>query len=162
MNMNQAMLTDLYEFSMANGYCATLPHEDQAVFDIFYRNVPDHGSFVIAAGLQQVVEALRDFHFEDADIQYLRSLKLYSDTFLDYLKTMKLACTVTALPEGTPVFPREPLLTVQGPLMQVQLLETLLLNIVNHQSLIATKARRITAAAEGRPVMEFGARRAQG
>ena len=162
MNMNQAMLTDLYEFSMANGYCATLPHEDQAVFDIFYRNVPDHGSFVIAAGLQQVVEALRDFHFEDADIKYLRSLKLYSDTFLDYLKTMKLACTVTALPEGTPVFPREPLLTVQGPLMQVQLLETLLLNIVNHQSLIATKARRITAAAEGRPVMEFGARRAQG
>ena len=75
MNMNQAMLTDLYEFSMANGYCATLPHEDQAVFDIFYRNVPDHGSFVIAAGLQQVVEALRDFHFEDADIKYLRSLK---------------------------------------------------------------------------------------
>ncbi|MDE3316655.1 nicotinate phosphoribosyltransferase [Lacticaseibacillus zeae] len=162
MNMNPAMLTDLYEFSMANGYCAALPHEDQAVFDLFFRTVPDHGSFVIAAGLQQVVEALRNFHFEDADISYLRSLKLYSETFLDYLKKMRLDCTVLALPEGTPVFPREPLLTVQGPLMQVQLLETLLLNIVNHQSLIATKARRITAAAEGRPVMEFGARRAQG
>lgn len=162
MNMNPAMLTDLYEFSMANGYCAALPHEDQAVFDLFFRTVPDHGSFVIAAGLQQVVDALRNFHFEDADISYLRSLKLYSETFLDYLKNMRLDCKVLALPEGTPVFPREPLLTVQGPLMQVQLLETLLLNIVNHQSLIATKARRITAAAEGRPVMEFGARRAQG
>jgi nicotinate phosphoribosyltransferase len=112
MNMNHAMLTDLYEFSMANGYCATL--------------------------------------------------NLYSETFLNELATMKLACRMTALPEGTPVFPREPLLTVEGPLMQVQLLETLLLNLVNHQSLIATKARRITAAAEGRPVMEFGARRAQG
>lgn len=162
MNMNPEMLTDLYEFSMANGYCAALPHEDQAVFDLFFRTVPDHGSFVIAAGLQQVVEALRNFHFKDADISYLRSLKLYSETFLDYLKNMRLDCKVLALPEGTPVFPREPLLTVQGPLMQVQLLETLLLNIVNHQSLIATKARRITAAAEGRPVMEFGARRAQG
>lgn len=162
MNMNHAMLTDLYEFSMANGYCATLPHTDQAVFDIFYRTVPDHGSFVIAAGLQQVVEALQAFHFDDADIDYLRSLNLYSETFLNELATMKLACRVTALPEGTPVFPREPLLTVEGPLMQVQLLETLLLNLVNHQSLIATKARRITAAAEGRPVMEFGARRAQG
>ena len=147
MNMNHAMLTDLYEFSMANGYCATLPHTDQAVFDIFYRTVPDHGSFVIAAGLQQVVEALQAFHFDDADIDYLRSLNLYSETFLNELATMKLACRVTALPEGTPVFPREPLLTVEGPLMQVQLLETLLLNLVNHQSLIATKARRITAAA---------------
>ncbi len=160
--MNHALLTDLYEFSMANGYYAALPHEDQAVFDVFYRTVPDHGSFVIAAGLQQVVEALENFRFAPDDIDYLRSLKLYSEDFLHYLATLHLACTVTALPEGTPVFPREPLLTVQGPLMQVQLLETLLLNLVNHQSLIATKARRITAAAEGRPVMEFGARRAQG
>ena len=102
------MLTDLYEFSMANGYCATLPHTDQAVFDIFYRTVPDHGSFVIAAGLQQVVEALQAFHFDDADIDYLRSLNLYSETFLNELATMKLACRVTALPEGTPVFPRCP------------------------------------------------------
>ena len=133
MNMNHAMLTDLYEFSMANGYCATLPHTDQAVFDIFYRTVPDHGSFVIAAGLQQVVEALQAFHFDDTDIDYLRSLNLYSEAFLNELATMKLACRVTALPEGTPVFPREPLLTVEGPLMQVQLLETLLLNLVNHQ-----------------------------
>ncbi|MFT8411314.1 MAG: nicotinate phosphoribosyltransferase [Schleiferilactobacillus perolens] len=162
MNMNHALLTDLYEFSMANGYYATLPHEDRAVFDIFFRNVPDQGIFVIAAGLQQVLDALQNFHFAPADIDYLRGLHLYSADFLDYLADLQLACTITALPEGTPVFPREPLITVEGPLMQVQLLETLLLNIVNHQSLIATKARRITAAAEGRPVMEFGARRAQG
>ena len=95
MNMNQAMLTDLYEFSMANGYCATLPHEDQAVFDIFYRNVPDHGSFVIAAGLQQVVEALRDFHFEDADIKYLRSLKLYSDFYMPAVLRICQMCQQT-------------------------------------------------------------------
>lgn len=156
------MYTDLYTFSLANGYWATLPTTHQAVFDIFYRNVPDTGSFDIAAGLQQVVTALRDFHFEDADIQYLRSLLLYSDNFLDYLKTILLACTDTALPTGTPVFPRQPLLTVQGPHMQVQLLTTLLLKLVNHQSLLATKARRLTAAATGRPVNTFGARRAQG
>ncbi len=158
---NLAMLTDLYEFSMAGGFHRELP-KTRGVFDIFYRNVPDHGSFVVAAGLAQVVDVLRDFHFDASDIAYLRGLKLYDDDFLAYLADFKLDCTVTAVAEGTPVFPREPLLTVEGPLDQVQLLETVLLNIVNHQSLIATKARRITFAAAGRPVMEFGARRAQG
>lgn len=156
------MLTDLYEFSMANGYYQALPHNVSALFDVFFRTVPDHGSFVIAAGLQQVIEEVKDFKFTKEDIDYLRSLNLYSDDFLNYLATMKMECKIKAMPEGTPVFPREPMLTVEGPLIQCQLLETMILNILNHQSLIATKARRITAAAEGRPVMEFGARRAQG
>lgn len=156
------MLTDLYEFSMANGYYQALPHNVSALFDVFFRTVPDHGSFVIAAGLQQVIEEVKNFKFTKEDIDYLRSLNLYSDDFLNYLATMKMECKISAMPEGMPVFPREPMMTVEGPLIQSQLLETLILNILNHQSLIATKARRITAAAEGRPVMEFGARRAQG
>jgi nicotinate phosphoribosyltransferase len=158
---NLSLLTDLYEFTMANGFQAELAH-DRATFDIFYRNVPDHGSFVIAAGLAQVLDALRQFHFDADDIDYLRSLHLFSADFLAQLTDFKLDCSITAIPEGTPVFPREPLITVTGPLVQAQLLETLLLNILNHQSLIATKARRICAAAGNRPVMEFGARRAQG
>ncbi|WP_420843321.1 nicotinate phosphoribosyltransferase [Lacticaseibacillus camelliae] len=161
MMRNLEMLTDLYEFSMAGGFHHDLP-QTRGVFDIFYRDVPDKGSFVLAAGLAQVVDVLRDFHFSAADIDYLRSLKLYDEDFLQYLANLKLDCTVSAVPEGTPVFPREPLMTVEGPLDQAQLLETVLLNILNHQSLIATKARRITFAAAGRPVMEFGARRAQG
>ncbi len=158
---NLALLTDLYEFSMANGYAQTLPDEE-AVFDVFYRKVPDQGSFVIAAGLAQVVETVRNWHFDEAEIDYLRGLNLFSEAFLTQLAEFKNECEITAMPEGTPVFPQEPLLTIQGPLWQTQLLETFVLNLVNHQSLIATKARRITVAAEGRPVMEFGARRAQG
>jgi nicotinate phosphoribosyltransferase len=158
---NLSMLTDLYEFSMANGYRQTITDE-QGVFDIFFRKVPDNGSFVICAGLQQVVESLKDFHFTKADVAYLRSLKLFKENFLDYLAHFQFDCKVTAIPEGTPVFAREPLLTIQGPLLQTQLFETLLLNIMNHQSLIATKARRITFAAGDKPIMEFGARRAQG
>lgn len=158
---NLAMLTDLYEFSMAGGFYQDLP-KTRGVFDVFFRNVPDHGSFVIAAGLAQVVEVLRDFHFSDDDIAYLRSLKLYDEDFLAYLHDLRLDCQITAVPEGTPVFPREPLLTIEGPLDQAQLLETVVLNILNHQSLVATKARRIVFASAGRPVMEFGARRAQG
>lgn len=158
---NLSLLTDLYEFTMANGFSSELS-SDRATFDIFYRNVPDHGSFVITAGLAQVLDALRDFHFDASDITYLRGLALFSDDFLAQLEHFELDCSITAIPEGTPVFPREPMLTVTGPLVQAQLLETLLLNILNHQSLIATKARRICAAANGRPVMEFGARRAQG
>lgn len=161
MERNLSLLTDLYEFTMANGFKQKLG-ADRATFDVFFRNVPDDGSFVVAAGLAQAVTALQNFHFDDSDVQYFRSLHLFSADFLDYLRGFKLDCTLTAVPEGTPVFPREPLLTVSGPLVQTQLLETMLLNIVNHQSLIATKARRITYAAAGRPVMEFGARRAQG
>lgn len=158
---NLSMLTDLYEFSMANGYRQTIDDE-QGVFDIFFRKVPDSGSFVICAGLQQIVESLKDFHFSKQDVDYLRSLKLFKENFLDYLSDFHFDCQVSAIPEGTPVFSREPLLTIQGPLLQTQLFETLLLNIMNHQSLIATKARRITFAAGDKPIMEFGARRAQG
>ncbi|KRL22639.1 nicotinate phosphoribosyltransferase [Lentilactobacillus kisonensis] len=158
---NLSMLTDLYELSMANGYRQTIP-EEEGVFDVFFRKVPDDGSFVICAGLQQVVENLHDFHFDKQDIDYLRSLGLFQDNFLDYLAHFHFDCQVSAIPEGTPVFSREPLLTIRGPLLQAQLFETLILNIMNHQSLIATKARRITYAAGDRPVMEFGARRAQG
>ncbi|WP_155287319.1 nicotinate phosphoribosyltransferase [Lacticaseibacillus zhaodongensis] len=161
MERNLSLLTDLYEFTMANGFKQELG-DDRATFDIFFRNVPDDGSFVVTAGLAQAVAALKNFHFDDSDVEYFRSLHLFSDDFLNYLHDFKLDCSVTAIPEGTPVFPREPLLTISGPLVQTQLLETLLLNIINHQSLIATKARRITYAAAGRPVMEFGARRAQG
>ena len=158
---NLSLLTDLYEFSMANGFQHDLPTTN-ATFDLFYRRVPDNGSFVIAAGLQQVIEALQNLHFTSSDLAYFRQLKLWDETFLTALAQFKLTCQIKALPEGTPVFPREPLLTVTGPLDQVQLLETLILNIVNHQSLIATKARRLSYAAAGRPIMEFGARRAQG
>ncbi|GAF37441.1 nicotinate phosphoribosyltransferase [Lentilactobacillus farraginis DSM 18382 = JCM 14108] len=158
---NLSMLTDLYEFSMANGYRQTIDDEE-GVFDIFFRKVPDNGSFVICAGLQQVVESLKDFHFSKRDVDYLRSLHLFKENFLEYLSNFHFQCQVSAIPEGTPVFPREPLLTIRGPLLQTQLFETLLLNIMNHQSLIATKARRITFAAGDKPVMEFGARRAQG
>lgn len=160
--MDLQMLTDLYEFSMANGYFATLPHERQARFDVFYRRVPDNGSFVVAAGLQQVVEQVNNWHFSPENIEYLKSLKQFSPEFLDYLSQAKNRCFIKALPEGTPVFPREPILSICGPLIEAQLLETFVLNIVNHQSLIATKSWQINHAAQGRPIMEFGARRAQG
>jgi nicotinate phosphoribosyltransferase len=133
---------------MANGFLQQLP-KDRATFDIFFRRVPDEGSFVIAAGLQQVVEELQKLHFDASDIAYFKQLKLYDEAFIDYLANFKLDCEITAVPEGTPIFPREPLMTIEGPLVQVQMLETLVLNILNHQSLIATKARRINYAAAG-------------
>jgi len=158
---NLSLLTDLYEFSMANGFQHDLP-ETQATFDVFFRNVPDDGSFVITAGLQQVVEAIQNFKFTTEDLDYFQKLDIWDSQFLNYLANLKLSCQIKAIPEGTPVFPREPLLTVTGPIAQAQLLETIILNILNHQSLIATKARRLSYAANGRPIMEFGARRAQG
>lgn len=158
---NLSLLTDLYEFSMANGFQHDLP-TTKATFDVFFRRVPDAGSFVIAAGLQQVVEALQHFEFSTEDLDYFRSLDLWEPEFITYLANFRLDCQIQAVAEGTPVFPREPLLTVTGPIAQAQLLETLVLNFLNHQSLIATKARRLTYAAAGRPIMEFGARRAQG
>ena len=160
--MNHELLTDMYEFSMANGYYLTLSHDKQARFDVFYRKAPDDGSFVISAGLKQVVDEVKNWHFSPDDIAYLKSLKHFSDDFLFYLTEAHNRCSIEALPEGTPVFPQEPFLSITGPLMDVQLLETLILNIINHQSLIATKAWQITSAADNRPVMEFGARRAQG
>nr|WP_191982908.1 nicotinate phosphoribosyltransferase [Secundilactobacillus paracollinoides] len=161
MMRNLSLLTDLYEYSMANGFDAELPNT-RATFDVFYRKVPDQGSFVLAAGLKQIIDQLADFHFSDSDLTYFRSLNLWRPAFIDHLATLTLDCHVHAVPEGTPVFPREPLMTIEGPIAQAQLLETLILNILNHQSLIATKTRRMVFAAKGRPIMEFGARRAQG
>lgn len=158
---NLSLLTDLYEYSMANGFDAELPNT-RATFDVFYRKVPDQGSFVIAAGLQQIVDQLANFHFDESDLTYFRSLHLWRDAFIDHLANLTLDCHIHAVAEGTPVFPREPLITVEGPIAQAQMLETLILNILNHQSLIATKTRRMVFAAKGRPIMEFGARRAQG
>lgn len=158
---NWALVTDLYELTMANGFKEKLG-EEEGVFDIFFRKMPDDGSFVVLAGLEQAVEELKNFHFEKEDIDYLKGLNLFSDDFIEYLADFKFSCRVWAVPEGTPIFPREPVMTIQGPLIQAQLFETLLLSIINHETLIATKARRITAAAKGRGVMEFGARRAQG
>ena len=160
--MNLQLLTDLYEFSMANGHYATLPHDRQTRFDVFYRRVPDNGSFVIVAGLQQVVEQVQNWHFTKENIEYLTSLNEFTPEFLDYLSKIKNHCSIKALPEGTPVFPREPIISISGPLIEAQLLETFILNIINHQSLIATKSWQINHAAQGRPIMEFGARRAQG
>lgn len=157
--MNLQLLTDLYEFSMANGYYATLPHDRQARFDVFYRRVPDNGSFVIVAGLQQVVEQVQNWHFTKENIEYLTSLNEFTPEFLDYLSKIKNHCSIKALPEGTPVFPREPIISISGPLIEAQLLETFILNIINHQSLIATKSWQINHAAQGRPIMEFGASR---
>ncbi|NUG66608.1 nicotinate phosphoribosyltransferase [Lactobacillus mellis] len=158
---NLALLTDLYEYSMANGFQHYLP-QTRAVFDVFFRKVPDKGGLVVAAGLQQIVEQLQNFNFSADDLEYFRSLKLWDEDFLQFLANFKLECQISAVPEGMPIFPREPLITVSGPIAQAQLLETLILNIFNHQSLIATKSRRMTQAAQGKPIMEFGARRAQG
>ncbi len=159
---NLTMLADFYEFTMANGYFVNDTHEKICYFDLYFRTVPDNGGFAVMAGTEQVVEYLKNLKFEDADIEYLRSKKLFDERFLSYLKNFKFECDVWAIPEGTPVFPGEPLVIVRGPAIQAQLVETMLLLIVNHQTLIATKASRIVRAAQGRAVMEFGSRRAHG
>jgi len=160
--LNLTMLTDFYEITMANGYLENGMGDKIAYFDMFYRNVPDNGGFAIMAGLEQVIEYLKELKFDDQDIEYLRSKKIFSEKFLEYLKNFKFACDVWAIPEGTPIFPGEPIITVRGPVIQAQFIETMILLTINHQSLIATKANRIVRAAQGRPVMEFGSRRAQG
>lgn len=159
---NLTMLTDFYEFTMANGYFEHGFEDKIAYFDMFFRKVPDGGGFAIMAGVEQLVEYLNDLTFEDEDIEYLRSKELFCDGFLDYLKNFKFTCDVWTIPEGMPIFPGEPLVTVRGPVIQAQFVETMILLTVNHQSLIATKSNRIVRAADGRPVMEFGSRRAQG
>jgi len=162
MNINLTMLTDFYEFTMSNGFFNEGFRDKIAYFDLFFRNNPDNGGFSIMAGVEQAVEYLNNLHFSKEDIEYLESKKLFSKEFIDYLRDFKFTCDVWAIPEGTPIFPGEPILTVRGPVVQAQLVETMLLLIINHQSLIATKANRIVRAAQGRPVMEFGSRRAQG
>lgn len=156
------MLADFYEFTMANGYFENGCGNEIAVFDMFFRKVPDGGGFAVMAGLEQLIEYFKKLRFDDDDIAFLRSKGIFSEGFLDYLKNFRFECDVWAVPEGTPVFPGEPIVTVKGPVIQAQLVETMVLLTINHQSLIATKANRICRASEGRAVMEFGSRRAQG
>ena len=155
------MLTDFYELTMANGYFKNGFKDTVAYFDMFFRKVPDDGGFVIMAGVEQLVEYLSDLKFTKEDIEYLRG-KGFNEEFLDYLANFKFACDVWAVPEGTPIFPGEPIVKVKGPVIQAQFVETMVLLCINHQSLIATKANRVSRAAQGRAVMEFGSRRAQG
>ena len=162
LEQNYTMLCDFYEFTMSNGYFKNGIGDKIAYFDMFFRKVPDGGGFAIACGLQSIVEYMEGLTFDDEDIAYLRDKAGFDEGFLDYLRNFKFSCDVWAVPEGTPVFPGEPILTVRGPAIQAQLLETMVLLNINHQSLIATKANRIVRAADGRPVMEFGSRRAQG
>lgn len=153
---------DLYELTMANGIFTSDMRDTVTYFDMFFRRVPDDGGYAIMAGLEQLIEYMNNLRFGEDDIEYLKNLNLFSDEFIDYLKDFKFTCDVWAVPEGTVIFPHEPIVTVRGPAMQALMLETMLLLTINHQSLIATKANRIVRAANGRPVMEFGARRAHG
>ncbi len=160
--LNMTMLCDFYELTMANGYFESGQADRITYFDVFFRSVPDKGGFAIAAGLEQLIDYIEDLHFTEEDIEYLRGRKLFSEEFLDYLRDFKFTGDIWAIPEGTPVFPREPLVTVRARAIEAQIIETFALLTVNHQSLIATKANRIVRAAQGKAVMEFGSRRAQG
>lgn len=157
--LNLTMLTDFYEITMANGYHSSGMADDIAYFDMFFRKIPDGGGYAIFAGLEQVIEYLKGLEFTEEDIEYLRSKKIFNEKFLEYLANFEFKCDVWAVPEGSIVFPNEPLITVRGPVMQAQFVETMILLLINHQSLIATKASRIVRSAAGRPVMEFGTRR---
>ena len=161
-HINYTMLCDFYELTMANGYLRTGLGDRICYFDLFFRNVPDGGGFAIAAGLDRVVEYIQNLAFDGDDIAYLRGKGCFSEEFLEYLRRFKFTGDLWAVPEGTPIFPGEPILTVRAPAVQAQFVETFLLLTVNHQSLIATKSNRIVRAAQGRPVAEFGSRRAQG
>lgn len=160
-NQNLTLLTDFYEITMANGYLKHGFKDKIAYFDMFFRKNPDNGGFAIMAGVQQLIEYLQNLKFDDEDLAYLRT-KGFDEVFLDYLRNFKFSCDVWAIPEGTPIFPNEPIVTVRGPVIEAQFIETMVLLTINHQSLIATKANRIVRAAQNRAVMEFGSRRAQG
>ena len=159
---NLSMLVDFYEFTMSNTFMADKMTDTRVCFDLFFRKAPDGAQFAIAAGLEQAVEYIKELHFTDKDIEYLRSKNLFNEEFLKYLRNFKFTGDIYAVPEGTVVFPSEPLVTVVAPIIEAQLVETMLLLTINHQSLIATKANRIVKAAQGRTVLEFGSRRAQG
>lgn len=161
-NRNLTMLCDFYELTMANGYFLSGKKDTISYFDVFFRTIPDQGGFAIAAGLQEVVEYLQNLHFTEEDVAYLRSKNLFDEGFLNYLRDFRFTGDVWAIPEGTPIFPGEPILTVRAPSIEAQFIETYVLLALNHQSLIATKANRIVRSAEGRVVLEFGSRRAQG
>lgn len=160
--LNLTMLCDFYELTMGNGYFQQGYKDRICYFDVFYRQCPDGGGFAIAAGLEQIVEYIQDLHFDAEDIEYLRGRKLFNEDFLQYLSTFRFTGDIWAVPEGTPIFPKEPIMTIRAPAIEAQLIETYILLCINHQSLIATKANRIVRAADGRKVMEFGSRRAQG
>ena len=161
-DINLTMLTDFYEFTMSNGFFNEGYKDKIAYFDMFFRENPDNGGFAIMAGVEQVINYIKNLRFGKEEIEYLESKKMFSREFLDYLKDFRFSCDIWAIPEGTPIFPGEPIVVVKGPVVQAQFLETMILLTINHQSLIATKANRIVRAADGRPVMEFGSRRAQG
>lgn len=160
--LNLTMIMDMYELTMANGIFDSDMRDTVTYFDMFFRRIPDKGGYAIMAGLEQLIEYMNNLKFTAEDMEYLRGLKLFREDFLEYLENFKFCCDVWAVPEGTVIFPQEPIVTVKGPTMQALMLETMLLLTINHQSLIATKANRIVRAADGRVVMEFGARRAHG
>ncbi len=159
---NLSMLCDFYEFTMSNGYYKNGFYKRNVYFDVFFRKVPDNGGFAIAAGLEQVISYIKNLHFSEDDISYLRTKGIFDEQFLEYLSNFKFHGDIYAVPEGTPVFPNEPVMTVRAPAIEAQIIETFVLLTVNHQTLIATKANRIVRAAQGRAVLEFGSRRAQG
>ena len=160
--INLTMLCDFYELTMGNGYFAEGMRDRICYFDVFFRDVPDQGGYAVAAGLEAIVDYVQNLHFDEEDIAYLRSRGIFREDFLDFLKNFKFTGDIWAIPEGTPIFPMEPVITVRAPAIQAQLLDTYMLLEFNHQSLIATKASRICRAAGGRAVLEFGSRRAQG
>ena len=160
--LNLTMLCDFYELTMGNGYFENGYKDRICYFDVFFRKCPDGGGFAIAAGLEQIAEYIQSLHFSEEDIAYLRSRNLFTEGFLEYLKDFRFTGDIWAVPEGTPIFPNEPIMTIRAPAIQAQLIETFILLSVNHQSLIATKANRVVRAAQGRTVLEFGSRRAQG
>ena len=160
--LNMTMLCDFYELTMSNGYFQAGYQDRITYFDVFFRDVPDKGGFAICAGLSQLIDYIQNLHFSPEDIQFLRDKQLFSEDFLKFLEDFRFTGDLYAIPEGTPIFPREPVVTVRAPAIQAQLIETFTLLTVNHQSLIATKANRIVRAAQGRTVLEFGSRRAQG
>ncbi len=160
--LNLTMLCDFYELTMGNGYFENGYKDRVCYFDVFFRQCPDGGGFAIAAGLEQVIEYIQNLHFEAEDIKYLRERKLFSEAFLEYLEDFCFTGDIWAVPEGTPIFPKEPIMTIRAPAIEAQLIETFILLSINHQSLIATKANRVVRAASGRTVLEFGSRRAQG
>ena len=159
---NLSMLVDFYEFIMANGYFGNNLKDKIVYFDMFFRKNPDNAGFAIVAGLEQVIEYIKGLNFTRSDIEYLRERKLFNEEFLEYLLNFKFTGDIYAIEEGTPVFPNEPSITVKAKAIEAQLIETMLLLTINHQSLIATKANRIRRAAEGKEVLELGARRSQG
>lgn len=159
---NLTMLVDFYELTMGNGYFNNNVYDKIAYFDMFFRRVPDGGGYCVMAGVEQLIQYLSELKFSEDDISYLRSKNIFSEEFLTYLENFEFCCDVWAVPEGNPVFPNEPLVVVRGPIIQAQFIETMILLTINHQTLIATKANRICRAANGRSVMEFGSRRAQG